>query len=99
MKIFYYYHIPKTGGSSIGRFLRFLSFNVPNSKLYNFNRGHKLLRRLVEVSNDIPKNIDFNRLLSLDNISQYDYIFIHHHHGYCGLMEYEDILIKKKKKN
>ena len=87
MKIYYYYHIPKTGGSSMMEFLKFLSHNLPNSKLYDF----------TATKQNNPKNIDFNKILSTENILKYDYIFIHHHHGYHGLMHYENILIEKKK--
>jgi len=72
MKIYYYYHIPKTGGTSMFSFLKFLSRNLPNSKLYDFNG--------LNGTTDI-QNIDFNKILSIENITQYDYIFIHHHHG------------------
>tara|TARA_Y100000816_G_scaffold103938_1_gene72495 strand:+ start:2992 stop:3741 length:750 start_codon:yes stop_codon:yes gene_type:complete len=88
MKIYYYYHIPKTGGLSILAFFKFLSHNLPNSKLYDFTHSK---------NEENPKNIDFNKILSTENIRQYDYIFIHHHHGYYGLMHYENILIEKKK--
>lgn len=88
MKIYYYYHIPKTGGQSILKFFKFLSHNLPNSKLYNF---------YINLDKNNPKNIDFNEILSTENILKYDYIFIHHHHGYYGLMHYENILIEKKK--
>ena len=87
MKIYYYYHIPKTGGSSMLHFLKFLTRNIPNSKLYDFNTSPTL----------IPENIDFNEIFKTENIKKYDYIFIHHHHGYYGLMHYENILIEKKK--
>lgn len=87
MKVFYYYHIPKTGGTSTKHFLNYLSRNVPNSIFYNFDTH----------TSDIPKDIDINELLSNENIKKYDYIFIHHHHGYYGLMHYENILIEKKR--
>ena len=87
MKIYYYYHIPKTGGTSINEFLKFLVHNLPNSKLYNF----------TAFNQKNPKNIDFNEIISTNNIKKYDYIFIHHHHGFYGLMHYEKILIEKKK--
>ena len=89
MIIFYYYHIPKTGGTTIVNFLKYLERKLPNSKLYDFNSWNDI--------RDNPKNIDFNKVLSTENIKKYDYIFIHHHHGYYGLMHYENILIEKKK--
>ena len=89
MIIFYYYHIPKTGGTTMVHFLKYLQHKLPNSKLYDFNSWNDI--------RDIPKNIDFNKILSTENIKKYDYIFIHHHHGYYGLMYYENILIEKKK--
>lgn len=89
MKIYYYYHIPKTGGTTILSFFNHLAKNVPNSILYNFNSWYDI--------KDSPKNINFVKLLSNDNIKKYDYIFIHHHHGYHGIMYYENILIQKKK--
>jgi hypothetical protein len=87
MKIYYYFHIPKTGGTSMLHFLQYLSKNVSNSKLYNFNCQNT----------ENPKNIDLINILSNENINKYDYIFIHHHHGYYGLMHYDEFLIKKKK--
>jgi len=87
MKIYYYFHIPKTGGTSMLHFLQYLSNKIPKSKLYNFNCQNT----------ENPKNIDFINILSNENIKKYDYIFIHHHHGHHGLMHYEEFLINKKK--
>jgi hypothetical protein len=33
MKVYYYYHIPKTGGTSMSKFLKFLSKNVNNHSI------------------------------------------------------------------
>ena len=98
MKIYYYYHVPKTGGTSMLKFLKFLTSEVPKSKLYSFSASHWMRQREKSGPGEVddPKNIDFNEILSTENIKDYDYIFIHHHHGYHGLMHYEDILIKKK---
>lgn len=48
MKILYYYHVPKTGGTTIFNFLNILSKEIPKSKLYNFN-----------LKKDKPQNINF----------------------------------------
>lgn len=88
MKVYYYYHIPKTGGTTMGAFLHYLSNNLPNSIYYKF----------VSKPCDKPLNIDFRNLLSYENTKKYDYIFIHHHHGYYGLMHFENILVEKKKR-
>ena len=61
---------------------------VPNSVVYDYNDWDKLPPN--------PKDIDFDRILSEDNVSKYDYIFIHHHHGYRGLLHYREYLIRKK---
>lgn len=87
MKIYYYYHIPKTGGSSIKFFFNILNNKIPNSKIYDFYNDNKVEHQIINLE----------EILSLENIEKYDYIFIHHHHGYYGLMKYENILNKKKK--
>ena len=89
MKIFYYYHISKTGGTSIVDFFKYIVENVPNCILYDYSDWDKLTPN--------QKDINFDVILNDDNIKKYDYIFIHHHHGYHGLMHYKNLLIKRKK--
>jgi len=88
MQIYYYYHISKTGGTSMLDFFNHIVGKVPNSVVYDYNDWDKLPPN--------PKDIDFDRILSEDNVSKYDYIFIHHHHGYRGLLHYREYLIRKK---
>ena len=92
MRIIYYYHIPKTGGSTIKFNLKKISSKLPYSKFYNF------FEPVVHFNQGIsPLKIDFNKILSKKNIEKYENIFIHHHHSYEAIMVYQNILIKKKK--
>lgn len=88
MKVYYYYHIPKTGGTSVYDLFEVVAKEKTNSVIYNFNSSDDITSE--------PKSIDFDRILSAENVKKYDYIFIHHHHGYHGIMHYKDILIKRK---
>ena len=88
MRIYYYYHISKTGGTSMADFFAYASQNIPRCVLYEYNDWDKLAA--------MPKDIDFDTILSDDNLVKYDYIFIHHHHGYHGLMMYKEYLMKRK---
>jgi len=87
MKIFYYYHISKTGGTSVLNFFNYIVENMANCVLYDYNDWDKL--------GSEPKEIDLDKVLALGD-DKYDYIFIHHHHGYHGLAKYKDYLVKKK---
>ncbi len=88
MKIYYYYHISKTGGTSMIHFFTHASQNTPRCMFYDYNDWDRLTAT--------PKDIDFDTILSDYNFVNYDYIFIHHHHGYRGLMQYKQYLMKKK---
>lgn len=85
MKIFYYYHISKTGGTSVLNFFNYIVENISNCVLYDYNDWDKLESE--------PKEINLDEVLVND---KYDYMFIHHHHGYHGLAKYKDYLVKKK---
>lgn len=87
MKIYYYYHVPKTGGSSVFRLFKKIKNQNKNTKLYDFNSYDNIKNN--------PYNINFDEVFSKDNIKKYDVIFIHHHHGYHGLFHYKNILKNK----
>ena len=87
MKIYYYYHISKTGGSSVVEFFKHIARTIPKCKFYNYNDWDRLT--------PTPKDIDFESILCPTH-AKFDYIFIHHHHGYHGLMHYKEYLARKK---
>lgn len=107
MIVYYYYHVPKTGGTSMVHFFKHLTKKLPKSKLYNFDGKDgdmDYLERLhvKPIPNNkwtsqtpIIYNIKLKKLL-LRKTHEYDYIFVHHHHGYRGLMEYKDKLLEIK---
>ena len=90
MILFYYYHIPKTGGTFIELLLKKINNLKINSKILDFNN-------YKDIIIDKPLlDIDFKSIeLDCDN---YDYIFIHHHQGYRSLMDYKVELCNLKKK-
>ena len=89
MRVHYYYHISKTGGTTVVDFFKHILKIIPRSVLYDFNDWNNL--------RPTQKDIDFDKILARDNLAKYDHIFIHHHHGYRGLMHYKDYLCAKKK--
>lgn len=107
MIVYYYFHVPKTGGTSMVHFFRHLTKKLPKSKLYNFDgktgdmdyleRLHVKPKSNCKWCSNTPTifNIKLKKLL-LHNSNEYDYIFVHHHHGYRGLMEYKDKLLEIK---
>ncbi len=89
MRVHYYYHISKTGGTSVLDFFKHVANHVPRCRLYDFNDWDNL--------SPTQKDIDFDSILARDNLAKYDHVLIHHHHGYRGLMHYEAYLCAKKK--
>ena len=87
MKIFYYYHISKTGGTFVHSLFKHLNKKFDKSILYSYH--------LKKIEDD-QKDINFDLILSDKNLKKYNYIFIYHHHGFNGLMHYKNFLIKKK---
>ena len=93
MIVYYYFHVPKTGGTSMVHFFKHLTKKLPKSKLYNFDGKEgdsAYLERIQLKEKSTSKwytkhpnvfNIKLKKLL-LQNTNQYDYIFVHHHHGY-----------------
>ena len=106
MIIIYFYHIPKTAGNYIHRNLQKIS-QTEDSKAYNFYDGPKLRKQgrySVPISKDHglpPHTPNSNKKIKeikdfIKNIHklEHEYVFIHHHNGYCGL---KDISVELKK--
>ena len=90
MQIYYYYHISKTGGTSVVDFFKRVVNHIPGCVLFDFNDWNNLT--------PTQKDINFDKILSAGFFNHMPrYIFIHHHHGYRGLMHYKAYLIRKKK--
>lgn len=91
MKIIYYYHIPKCGGSHIDQHMRMLSKAV-KGKYYNFTSGmnnYGLVKKAI-------CNIRLRFFLKSINQGKADFKFIHHHHGYYGISEIYHLLSQEK---
>jgi hypothetical protein len=107
MIVYYYFHVPKTGGTSMVHFFKHLTKKLPKSILYNFDGKEADPQYIQRLDINPPLNcrwcskrsnvfnIKLKKIL-LRNTNKYEYIFIHHHHGYRGLMNYKDILLNIK---
>ena len=94
MKVIYFYHVPKTGGSFIKRNLRKIS-NQLNCKYFNFYK--KPIKNCTDCNilhcncniftNKERNNNLVNTLRYINTNINKKYIIIHHHHGYCGLKD------------
>jgi len=95
LKIIYYYHIPKCGGTHIGSHMRQISKAV-NGEFYDFKKRIKNLNLnfLRKKINDIRLE---NFLKSICK-GKADFKFIHHHHGYYGISEIYHLLLREKEK-
>lgn len=89
MILFYYYHIPKTGGNYINKLFRLFTRKL-NAKRFDYNNSKNITIKqpLLEI--------DFKEIEEACN--QYEYIFVHHHHGYRSLKHYQQELTKLKDK-
>lgn len=93
MKIIYYYHIPKCGGTSINRHLQTLSKSI-NGEYYNFDT----IMKKYSIQRKIFNDIKLNKFIKRINIGRADFRFIHHHHGFYGMSEIFNHLKREKVK-
>lgn len=92
MKIIYYYHIPKCGGSTISKVLRTLAART-GGEYHNFNFPMQRFSSPVKLYN----NFRMKRFLHGINRKANDFQFVHHHHGYYGVGEIFQILSRNKR--
>ena len=100
MKVIYFYHIPKTGGSSIKNNLINLSKHLNGEYIHMYKKPIKVCticsKLHCKMSIYTNKERNDNLINILKNINKdinKKYIIIHHHHGYCGLKDIkQDIL-------
>ncbi len=89
MKIIYYYHIPKCGGTTIENHMKFLA-QRSGGKFYNFNTSMDNFGIWRKVRNDLK----LSHMLRKLNQPTHGFKFVHHHHGYYGLGEIVDVIEK-----
>jgi len=90
MKIFYYYHVPKCGGTYTRKLLMAYAKKT-KGRFISFNRTGKDNVRLIKYDNEIRQKIG-----ELHTIKE-EFIFVHHHHGYPGISElYEELRAAKE---
>jgi hypothetical protein len=90
MKIFYYFHVSKTGGTSVVDFFKHVAERKPACRFFDFNLWQTVtaMTRATEIDLDVVV-----RSCLRDNI---ELAFIHHHHGYTGLVESAALLRRSK---
>lgn len=92
MKIIYYYHMPKCGGTLVNKQLKDLSASL-GAEYHNFNTDMKKYGKVRKLYNDYK----LRRFFKSINEKTCEFKFIHHHHGFYGISEIEDLLIQAKK--
>ena len=93
MKIIYYYHIPKCGGATIKHSLREIA-KSKGAEFYSFSHSKPKLGVLRKWIN----NFKFRIFLNSINNQTTTLKIVHHHHGYYGIGEIGNLLLKKKAK-
>lgn len=82
MKIIYYYHIPKCGGTTILAHLREMA-EASGGELYDYNFPMNKFWMKSKLKANIRLKLDLRTLNSETN----ELKFVHHHHGYYGISE------------
>ena len=80
LKVVYFYHIPKCGGSYVYQLLKKLT-EAANGEFVPFNNLGKIKK---------IESLDENLITFIDHIKDYSkkkVLLIHHHHGYPGIHE------------
>ena len=93
MKIIYYYHIPKCGGTTISRSLKEIA-KSQGGEYYDFYCSMRMFGFLSKLIT----NYKLNRFFKSLNDQTTHLKIIHHHHGYFGISEIENTLIREKEK-
>ena len=94
--VIYFYHIGKTGGSSVKQNLKKINYYLSsNSEFYNFYVGKKYHKN--DFNKKSLKKQPIVRLLKNNNYSS-KYMIIHHHHGFVSIVNFKEELLKFKKK-
>ena len=89
MKIIYFYHIPKCGGSYVFNLLKKLSKAVDGEFVSFINLENE--KKNVILDDDLKTFI-----ISLTDYSKKEVLFIHHHHGYPGIHELHDQILETR---
>lgn len=82
MKIIYYYHIPKCGGTTIFAHLREMA-EASGGELYDYN----FPMNKFWIKSKLKANIRLKLGLRTLNSETNEIKFVHHHHGYYGFGE------------
>jgi len=89
MKVIYYYHIPKCGGSFVFHLLKKFSNKVEGEFVPFINLDQN--KKNSELDDELKEFIG-----SIKDYSKNEVLIIHHHHGYPGIHElHNEILMAK----
>ena len=95
MKIIYFYHIPKCAGTTISQVLQRIA-KSQNGEFHNFN--HKMDKKFNFVRREI-NNFKMIKFIHSMNHKTNELKIIHHHHGFYGISEIYNSLLRQKEKS